>query len=62
MQVAVGLICVAFGMMHFMARDRGPEQEARSYYLNTFVPRSSTARAALAVVEVSVGFALLFTA
>jgi len=58
-QTAAGLFCVVLGMMHFTTRDH--HHRARSFYLNSLAD-SSGARAALATVEVMVGFILLFTA
>jgi hypothetical protein len=59
MQVAVGLVCVALGCMHFV--DRGRTPHARSFYFGS-VSGSHSLRAVLAVIEVVCGFALLFTA
>ena len=59
MQTAAGLFCVVLGMMHFTTRDH--HHRARSFYLNSLADSSGT-RAALATVEVMVGFILLFTA
>ena len=58
-QVAVGLLCVGLGCMHFL--DRGRTPHARSFYIGS-VATSHTLRGVLAVVEVACGFALLFTA
>ena len=59
MQVAVGLVCVALGCLHFV--DRGRTPHARSFYFGS-VSSSHTLRAVLALIEVVVGFLLLFTA
>jgi hypothetical protein len=59
-QTAAGLACVALGVLHFVDRDR-VQPHARSYYFGTMVPRTPGVRALLALVEVAVGFALLFT-
>ena len=59
MQVAVGLVCVLLGMVHFLDRDR-PVEARRHYFL--LVPPTSLSRGLLATGEVLVGFALLFTA
>jgi hypothetical protein len=59
MQVAVGLVCVALGCMHFV--DRGRTPHARSFYFGS-VTTSHTLRAVLALAEVICGFLLLFTA
>jgi hypothetical protein len=59
MQAVVGLICVALGCMHFI--DRGRTPHARSFYLGS-VATSHRLRGVLALIEVTCGFALLFTA
>jgi hypothetical protein len=59
MQVAVGLMCVALGCLHFV--DRGRTPHARSFYLGS-VTSSHTLRAVLALIEVACGFILLFSA
>jgi hypothetical protein len=59
MQTAVGLVCVVIGTMHFV--DRGRTPHTRSFYLGS-VTQSHRLRAALALIEVSCGFLLLFTA
>jgi len=58
-QTAVGFVCVALGCIHFADRDR--QSHHRSFYLGA-VRTSPGLRAALAVVEVVCGCALLFTA
>ena len=60
MQTAAGVACVAIGFLHFVDRDRPPEA-VRSYYLGSIIPKTPVVRAALAVVEVTFGFTLLFT-
>jgi hypothetical protein len=57
-QTAVGLVIVALGVLHFLDRGR-PRQEVRSYYLGA--PSTPGGRAALALMEVAIGFLLLFT-
>jgi hypothetical protein len=59
LQTAVGLASVGLGCLHFVARGRRPV--TRSFYLGSAVS-SSTLRTVLALVEVSCGFVLLFTA
>lgn len=59
MQVALGLMIILLGVIHFADRDR-PPQEVRTYFLGT--PRSSLGRGGLAVIEVVIGFIVLFTA
>jgi hypothetical protein len=59
MQTAVGLACVALGCVHFVNRDRAPH--TRSFYLGA-TTSSPVLRAALAVVELGCGLALLFFA
>jgi hypothetical protein len=59
-QTAVGLICVLLGLLHFLDRDR--PQEHRSFYFGSIVARSPRTRAVLAVIEIAVGFVLLFWA
>jgi hypothetical protein len=51
---------VFFGVIHFLDRERHPT--ARGAYLNVLIPGSTAGRAALALIEVAVGFLLLFTA
>lgn len=58
MQTAVGLTIIALGVIHFLDRDR-PPQEVHTYFLGA--PHSSIGRGALAVMEVAIGFLLLFT-
>jgi hypothetical protein len=60
-QAAAGFMCVALGVLHFLDRERHPHA-TRSYYLGSLIPRSSATRAGLAIIEVAVGFALVFTA
>ena len=57
--MAAGVVCVMFGVIHFLDRER-PYPERRSYYAGS--PSTELGRAALAVAEVALGFALLFTA
>ena len=59
MQTAVGLACVALGCIHFVSRDRAPQ--TRSFYFGA-TTSSPVLRAALALVELGCGFALLFLA
>jgi hypothetical protein len=58
-QTAVGLVCVALGCVHFLDRDR--VSHSRSFYLGALTT-SPRLRAALAIVEVVCGAALLLTA
>jgi hypothetical protein len=58
-QTAVGLACVALGCVHFLSRDRAPQ--TRSFYLGATIS-SPVVRAALALVELGCGLALLFLA
>jgi hypothetical protein len=58
-QTLVGLVCVLLGCMHLADRDRTPY--ARSFYFGS-ARSSHTVRASLAIIEVTCGFALLFTA
>ena len=50
---------VALGTLHFADRDR-VSPEVRFFYWGS--PTTSTGRAAVAVLEVAIGFGLLFTA
>jgi hypothetical protein len=59
MQTAVGLVCVVIGSIHFV--DRGRTPHARSFYFGSVI-QSHRLRAVLALIEVSCGFLLLFTA
>lgn len=61
MQTAVGVPCVVLGCLHFLDRSRAPEQ-IRSFYLGALIPRTSTALGPVGVIEVIVGFALIFSA
>jgi len=47
--------------LHFLDRSRAPEQ-IRSFYLGALIPRTSTALGPVGVIEVIVGFALIFSA
>jgi hypothetical protein len=58
-QQAIAIVIVLLGCVHFADRDR-PQQARRQYYLGT--PSSVAGRTALALVEVALGFVLLFTA
>ena len=58
-QVAAGLACIVFGMLHFA--DRARTQDARRHFY-IWHPSSETGRAVLATLECGVGFGLLFTA
>jgi hypothetical protein len=60
-QATAGFMCVALGALHFLDREHHPTA-TRSYYVGSWIPRSSATRAGLALVEVCVGFVLLFTA
>ena len=59
MQTVVGLLCVVLGCMHFVDRGRTPHQ--RSFYIGT-VKTSHTMRGLLALIELTCGFVLMFTA
>lgn len=62
MQTVVGLVCVVLGVMHFLDRDRAHSPSSRGYYFGSYIPRSHAVRTTLALIEVAVGFVLLFTA
>jgi hypothetical protein len=55
----IGIVIVLLGSLHFADRYR-PQQARHQYYLGT--PGSVAGRSALALVEVLLGFILLFTA
>lgn len=59
LQTVVGLLVVVLGCLHFPDRYR-PQESRRQFYLGT--PSSVAGRAALALTEIVIGFALLFTA
>jgi hypothetical protein len=59
-RTAAGFACVLLGILHFVDRDR-PSQ-ARTYYFGNVVPSSPVIRGVLAIAEVGIGFALLFSA
>jgi hypothetical protein len=58
-QVVVGLLIVLLGCVHFADRHR-PQEARRQYYLGS--PSSVRGRAALALVEIVLGFVVLFLA
>ena len=58
-QAVVGMIIVMLGCLHFADRYRANEAR-RQFYVGT--PTSVARRSALALVEIVIGFALLFTA
>ena len=57
LQTVVGLIVVALGCVHFADRDR-PQDSRRQFYLGT--PSTVVGRSGLALLEIIVGFVLLF--
>lgn len=59
MQAVAGGLCVVLGCLHFL--DRGRPQQARSFYVGNLRTSPGT-RAVIALIEVVVGFVLLFTA
>ena len=59
MQTVAGGMCVVLGCLHFL--DRGRHPQARSFYIGALRASPAT-RTMLALIEVAVGFLLLFTA